>query len=182
MSKIGTKPVTIPEGVTVDIKNGEVEVKGKNAALSVPFLDGVEIQKKDSEIIFSPSKKTKQAMSNWGTMRSLVQNAVTGVTEDFSKELVVEGVGYRANVEGKELVLGLGFSHQIKFSIPDGIEISAEKNVIKISGADKAQVGETAAEIRSFRKPEPYKGKGIRYSDEVVKRKAGKKAVGSEGK
>jgi len=181
MSKIGSKPVNIPEGVTIEVKDDVVEVKGKNGVLTVPVLSGVTMEIKDGEMSFETSKKTKQALSNWGTMRSLVQNAVLGSMENFSKELIVEGVGYRANVEGKDLVLGLGFSHPVKFSIPDGIEISVEKNSIKISGKDKAQVGETAAKIRSFRKPEPYKGKGIRYSDETVKIKAGKKAVGSEG-
>lgn len=181
MSRIGSKPVSIPEGVSVDIKENEIEVKGKNASLSVPILESIKIEKKDGEILFSPEKETKQAKSNWGTMRSLVNNAIKGASENFSKELVVEGIGYRANIEGNELVMGLGYSHSIRFTIPDGLEITVEKNVITIKGADKAQVGEAAAKIRSFKKPEPYKGKGIRYSDEVVKRKTGKKAGGSEG-
>jgi len=182
MSRIGIKPVVIPEGVTVEIKEGKVEVKGKNATLSVPTLAGISIEKKEDSLVFTPSNKTKQIVSNWGTMRSLVQNAVIGASENFSKELVIEGVGYRANVEGSDLVLGLGYSHQIKFPIPDGIDIKVDKNTITISGASKENVGEAAAKIRSFRKPEPYKGKGIRYSDEKVRRKAGKKAVGAEGK
>ena len=180
MSKSGSRPIIIPEGVVVEIKEDEIEIKGKNATLSVPLLDGIKVEKNDSQLIFSPSKKTKQAMSNWGTMRSLVQNAVIGATENFSKELVVEGVGFRANVEGNDLVLGLGFSHQVKVPVPDGISMNVEKNVIKISGASKALVGEIAAKIRNLKKPEPYKGKGIRYSDEFIKIKAGKKAVGSE--
>lgn len=181
MSKIGIKPIVIPEDVAINIKESEVEVKGKNATLSVPILEGISVEKKENELVFSPSDETKQVRSNWGTMRSLVKNAVIGVNEDFSKELIVEGVGYRANVEGSDLVLGLGYSHRIKFQIPEGINIKVDKNMINISGADKARVGEAAAKIRSFRKPEPYKGKGIRYSDEVIKRKAGKKAVSAEG-
>jgi len=181
MSRIGSKPVKIPEGVAVEVKESEVEVKGKDATLTVPVLEGVKIEKGEGEIVFSPEGKTKQVVSNWGTMRSLVNNAVQGVSESFSKELIVEGVGYRANVEGSDLVMGLGYSHSIKFPIPEGTEISVDKNVITVKGADKAKVGETAAKIRDFRKPEPYKGKGIRYSDEVIKRKAGKKAVGAEG-
>jgi len=181
MSRVGIKPVTIPEGVVVEIKESGVEIKGKNATLNVPILNGISIEKKENELIFTPSKKNKQTMSNWGTMRSLVQNAVIGAGENFSKELIIEGVGYRANIEGNELVMGLGYSHQIKFPIPDGIDIKVDKNTVTISGADKARVGEAAAKIRSFRKPEPYKGKGIRYKDEIIRRKSGKKAVGAEG-
>ena len=182
MSRIGIKPVVIPEGVTVDVKESEVEIKGKNATLNVPLLRGISVTIEDGTVVFSPSNKTKQVSSNWGTMRALVENAVIGATKNFSKDLIVEGIGYRASVEGNDLILNLGHSHPIKFPIPGDIEIKIDKNVITISGADKSRVGETAAKIKRFRKPEPYKGKGIRYSDEIIKRKAGKKAVGSEGK
>ncbi|KKU11934.1 MAG: 50S ribosomal protein L6 [Parcubacteria group bacterium GW2011_GWB1_45_7] len=182
MSRIGIKPVVIPEGVTVDVKESEVEIKGKNATLNVPLLRGISVTIEDGTVVFSPSNKTKQVSSNWGTMRALVENAVIGATKNFSKDLIVEGIGYRASVEGNDLILNLGHSHPIKFPIPVDIEIKIDKNVITISGADKSRVGETAAKIKRFRKPEPYKGKGIRYSDEIIKRKAGKKAVGSEGK
>jgi len=181
MSKIGKKPIVIPEGVTVEVKESVISIKGKNAELSVPMLAGINAQLKDGELVFSPSDKDKQTISNWGTLRALTQNAIYGASENFTKTLIVEGVGYRANIEGTELVLGLGFSHQIKFPIPEGVNITAEKNSIVISGPQKALVGEVAAKIRSFKKPEPYKGKGIRYSDEVVRRKAGKKAVGTGG-
>lgn len=176
MSKIGKNPIQIPEGVTVTIKDGSVEAKGKNATLTVPVLDGITVKVEGTEILCTPQKETKQIRSNWGTMRALLQNAVTGSTENFTKELVIEGVGYRASMEGKDLVLALGYSHPIKFITPEGITIATEKNTVKISGANKAQVGEVSATIRRFRKPEPYKGKGIRYSTEVVRRKVGKKA------
>lgn len=181
MSKVGKKPILIPQGVTVTISGESVEVKGNNATLSLPILDGLEIKQEGSEITISTLDSTKQSVSNWGTMRALLQNAVSGSTENFSKSLILEGVGYRANVDGNALAMSLGFSHPVRFEIPEGISIKAENNVITISGADKAQVGEVAAKIRDLKKPEPYKGKGMRYSDEVIKKKAGKKAVGSEG-
>lgn len=179
MSKIGKKTIMIPEGVSVDIKEDSIEVIGKSDTLKVPRLSGIKVEIKDNEIAFSPEDKNKQTLSNWGTQRSLTQNAVIGVVEGFKKELIIKGVGYRARVEDKSLVLGLGFSHPIKYSIPEGINITVEKNTVIVSGIDKAAVGEAAAKIRSFRKPEPYKGKGIRYSDEIVRRKPGKKAVGA---
>ncbi len=180
MSRVGKKPIVVPNGVTVEVKEETISVKGKNAELSVPVLAGIKVEYNEGEIAFIPRDKKKQTLSNWGTLRSLTQNAISGVSEDFEKTLMIEGVGYRANVEGNELVLGLGFSHPVRFKIPDGVKITAEKNVIKVSGADKALVGKVAAEIRLFRKPEPYKGKGIRYSDEIIRRKAGKKAASSE--
>lgn len=181
MSKIGKKPVIIEEGVTVAVEENAIEVKGANASSRLPILPGVRVEKKDNELIFTPVNDTKQTLSNWGTMRALTENAVKGATKDFTKTLVIEGVGYRANVEGEGLVLNLGYSHPIKFDIPQGIKITIDKNVINISGADRQLVGEVAARIRRLRKPEPYKGKGIRYLDEVIKRKAGKKAVGQAG-
>ncbi|MBI2010968.1 MAG: 50S ribosomal protein L6 [Candidatus Colwellbacteria bacterium] len=182
MSKIGKKPVNLPEGVTAEIKDDQIEIKGKNGSLTVVLAKSIEVQLKDKEIIFKPLDSTKQTESNWGTMRALVQNAVEGVANNFRKELIIEGVGYRANLEGEELVLQLGFSRPVRFATPKGIKIAVEKNTIKIEGFDKALVGETAARIRNLKKPEPYKGKGIRYSDEVIRRKAGKKAVGAGGK
>lgn len=181
MSKIGKKHIVIPEGVSVSVKEDRVEVKSDHAELSVPVLPGIVVKQEGEILVFSPSNRQKQTLSNWGTMRSLVQNAVSGVKQDFVKELVLEGVGYRASVEGNELVLHLGYSHPVRYTIADGVAVSVERNVIRVAGADKALVGKVAAEIRSFRKPEPYKGKGIRYSDEVVRRKPGKKAVGTGG-
>ncbi len=179
MSKIGKKPVEIPDGVTVGIKEGALEASGKNASVSVPILRGVKVEISGGQIIFMPNNDKKQTMANWGTLRALVQNAVNGANEDFVKKLIIEGVGYRAKIEGTNLVLSLGYSHPIIFPIPDGVNVAVEKSIITVAGAQRAQVGEVSAEIRKFRKPEPYKGKGIRYSDEVVRRKAGKKAVGA---
>lgn len=181
MSKIGKKPVLIREGVTVNVGERSIEVKGANGEAALPILPGVKVEKKENELIFIPENDSKQTLSNWGTMRALVENAVRGASQDFTKNLAIEGVGYRANVEGEKLVLNLGYSHQIKFDIPKGVKIIVDKNTLNLSGADKQLVGETAARIRRLRKPEPYKGKGIRYTDEVIKRKAGKKAVGKTG-
>lgn len=181
MSRIGKKPVVIDEGVTVTIGEGVVEIKGAETLMVLPVLPGIKVEKKENELTFTPKNETKQTLSNWGTMRALVQNAISGATKDFTKSLVIEGVGYRANVEGENLTLNLGYSHPVKFEIPKGVKISVEKNVVNISGASKQLVGETAARIRRLRKPEPYKGKGIRYSNEVVRRKAGKKAAGKTG-
>ncbi len=179
MSKIGKQPVIIKEGVSVETKDGVLEIKGKNGTLTVNLLPGIKVEIKDNEIVFTPERNVKQIVSNWGTMRALTANAVKGVSEDFMKELVIEGVGVRAEVEGANVVLDVGLSHQVNCTIPAGIKISVEKNTIKISGASKQTVGETAAKIRSIRKPEPYKGKGIMYKGEVIRRKAGKKAAAS---
>ncbi|MEX2033150.1 MAG: 50S ribosomal protein L6 [Candidatus Colwellbacteria bacterium] len=181
MSRIGKKPVIINEGVTVSVGEETVEIKGAETLMVLPILPGITVEKKENKLTFTPKNETKQTLSNWGTMRALVQNAISGTTKDFTKSLVIEGVGYRANVEGESLILSLGYSHPVKFEIPRGIKINVEKNVVNISGAGKQLVGETAARIRKLRKPEPYKGKGIRYSNEVVKRKAGKKAAGKTG-
>jgi large subunit ribosomal protein L6 len=180
MSKIGKKPITIPEGVTVTVGSDFIEVKGKNATLSVPRLQGVTAKIANNEVVFTIESDTKQVKSNWGTLRALTQNAITGATENFKKSLIIEGVGFRAALEGTTLVMNLGFSHQIRYAIPQGITITIEKGNLTISGADKALVGQVAAKIRSYKKPEPYLGKGIRYSDEVIRRKVGKKAATSK--
>ncbi|MDZ4231518.1 MAG: 50S ribosomal protein L6, partial [Patescibacteria group bacterium] len=155
--------------------------KGPKATLTIPTLPNIEVKVEGSQVIFTPQNDTKQTVSNWGTSRALVQNAVVGSTEGYVKTLVIEGVGYKANMEGSAIVLNLGFSHPIRYEIPEGITVEVDGNKVKISGFDKAVVGEVAASIRAFRKPEPYKGKGIRYEGEVVRRKAGKKAVSSKG-
>ncbi len=190
MSKIGKKPIIIPEGVTVEIKDGFLEItKGADShkIKILPFIEAEigEEQIKEGEgerkiLKFKKSANMKAAQANWGTMRAVAQNAVDGLTAGFSKNLAIEGIGYRANLEGENLVLNLGFSHPIKFTPPKGIKISVEKNVIKVSGFDKILVGQAAADIRAFKKPEPYKGKGIRYENEVVRRKSVKKAVGTK--
>jgi len=179
MSKIGKKPIIIPEGVDVKIEGDFLRVKGKNGELSVKINSGVNIDLKDKEIILTVVDKLKQSRANWGTMRALINNAIIGVNEGFSKILEIEGVGYRGTMEGEKLVLNLGFSHPVKVTPSKGIKIAVEKNTIKISGIDKFLVGQTAAEIRALKKPEPYKGKGIRYQGEVIKRKEGKKAAGA---
>ncbi len=181
MSRIGKKPVVIGEGITVDIKEDSLEVRSANKTLALPILPGIKVEQKENKLVFAPQNSTKQTLSNWGTMRALTENAVRGATEDFTKVLIIEGVGYRASIEGQNLLLNLGYSHSVKFSIPEGIKVTVEKNTVSIAGHNKQLVGETAAQIRRLRKPEPYKGKGIRYADEVIKRKAGKKAVGKTG-
>ncbi|HUY69920.1 MAG TPA: 50S ribosomal protein L6 [Candidatus Tyrphobacter sp.] len=182
MSKIGKNPIEIPAGITATLTENELKIKGPNGEATLPILKGLSVKLEEGKLIFSPEDKTKQTRSNWGTMRALTANAVKGAAQDFGRELIIEGVGYRAEVSDQVLILSLGYSHKINFPIPAGIKILVEKNTIKIAGADKERVGETAAKIRRFRKPEPYKGKGVRYSDEVVRRKAGKKAAGAGGK
>ncbi len=181
MSRIGKKPIILEEGVEVEIKEAVIEIKGPNASLKVPILPGIKVEKKDNQIIFTPQNNTKQTLSNWGTIRSLVQNAVFGATRDFAKSLIIEGVGYRAALDGQDLILNLGYSHPVRFSVPEGIKVKVERNTITVGGADKLLVGEMAARIRRLKKPEPYKGKGIRYSNEIIRRKIGKRAVGKTG-
>ena len=185
MSKIGKKPVEIPEGVEVKIeglKEGgfEVAVKGAKGELKRKTHSLVRIKKEKNSIVFSPAYSAKKASALWGTERSLIANMIKGVKDGFSKQLEIQGIGYKAELKGEELVLSLGFSYPIVFKVPEGIEVKVEKNIITISGIDKQKVGQTAAKIRSFRKPEPYKGKGIRYVGEVIIRKAGKKAVSAK--
>ncbi|MBI3046617.1 MAG: 50S ribosomal protein L6 [Candidatus Harrisonbacteria bacterium] len=181
MSKIGKKPIEIPAGVNIEIKDSRLEIKGKEGALSLSVLPYTKVELKNNQVLVMAEADEKQARSNWGTMRALAQNAVLGVSGGFTKELEIQGIGYRAAAEGANLVLNIGFSHPVKFTPPAGIKISVEKNLIKVSGVDKNLVGEVAAKIRALKKPEPYKGKGIRYKGEVVKIKAGKKAVSTAG-
>ncbi len=179
MSRLAKKAISIPEGVTVKLSDGIFSCTGKNGTLSVPVLPFLILTIDQDGVLIRTGATNSQARANWGTMASLIRNAVQGVVSGYTKDLEVQGVGFKANLDGATLVLNLGFTHQIKFPIPVGIKIVVEKNVIKISGNDKALVGETAAIIRRFKKPEPYKGKGIRYVGEVVRRKAGKKVAGT---
>lgn len=179
MSKIGKQPIAIPDGVEVKVDGSFVVVKGPKGELSKEFPSGINIEIKDKEIIVSPGEQNKKISALWGLSRALLFNLIKGVTDGFEKKLEIEGVGYRANLQGDKLVLSLGFSHPVEVAVPTGLKFSVEKNVIIISGFDKELVGQTAAKIRAFKKPEPYKGKGIRYQGEVVRRKAGKKAVAS---
>lgn len=176
MSRIGKHPVTVPSGVTVTIDGQNVSVKGKLGELSETLPPEVSVEQDDDRIAVAPLKQDKRGRQMWGLSRSLVQNMVTGVSAGFTRELVIAGVGYRAAVDGKMLNLQLGYSHDIKFAIPDDVRIICESpTAIRITGAEKRRVGQIASEIRAFRKPEPYKGKGIRYSDETILRKEGKK-------
>lgn len=176
MSRIGSKPVEIPSGVTVNLNGRELSAKGQKGQLSMRFVDEVEVSQDGDTLVVTPRDQSKRARSMWGLQRSLAQNIVIGVSEGFTRELEIQGVGYRAAVQGKTLNLQLGFSHDVAYPIPDGIQIECERpTAIKISGIDKQKVGQVAAEIRAYRPPEPYKGKGVRYSDEYVFRKEGKK-------
>ncbi len=179
MSRIGKKPVKIEKGAEVKIEAGMITIKGAKGQLTKPLVKLIDTKIENDEIIFTPQNEDKSTIALWGLQRALVQNMMKGVTEGFSKKLELVGVGYKANVQGTELVLDIGFSHQVKFPAPEGIVFVAEKTNITISGIDKALVGQMAATVREVRKPEPYKGKGIRYEGEVVRKKLGKKAAGS---
>jgi large subunit ribosomal protein L6 len=176
MSRVGQLPVEVPTGVEVKIDGRHVTAKGKLGELSLTLVDEVDLTREDDKLVVSPRNESKRARAMWGTSRSLLANIVQGVNEGFSVVLEISGVGYRAALEDKELVLQLGYSHEIRFPIPDGITIASERPThIVVSGADRQQVGQIAAQIRAFRKPEPYKGKGIRYQGEYIIRKEGKK-------
>ncbi len=176
MSRIGKKPVSVPAGVTASIDGRVLNVKGPKGALSLNLRDEISYTLEDGGILVKPANETKQARAFWGMQRTLVQNLVTGVTEGFSKKLLITGVGYRANSQGKKLKLQLGYSHDVDIDVPEGIEIKTPDNTtVEISGIDKQKVGQIAAEIRRWRKPEPYKGKGIKYDGEFIFRKEGKK-------
>lgn len=176
MSRIGKHPVAIPSGVEVTIADNVLTAKGGKGTLRVALHESVNVVRENGSVVIAPRDGSRRARTMWGTTRSLINNAVTGASEGFKRRLEIVGVGYRASVQGKSLVLQLGYSHDIEFPIPDDVDIKCERpTVIDVSGADKQRVGQVASEIRAFRKPEPYKGKGIRYQDEYVRRKEGKK-------
>ncbi len=176
MSRIGKKPVAIPAGVTASMNKGKLMVKGPKGELTMPMSDLISYEIKDEGVSVQPANKSREARAFWGMQRTLVQNLVTGVTDGFTKVLEITGVGYRANVQGSNLKLQLGYSHDVDFAIPTGIDIKTPDNTtIEISGIDRQKVGQVAAEIRRWRKPEPYKGKGIKYRGEYIFRKEGKK-------
>ena len=174
MSRIGKLPVVLPEKVDVKIDGQKVSVKGAKGQLEYEFTNLVEISNDGKEVLVKPVDQSKEARSLWGTTRTLINNMVIGVTDGFTKSLEFEGVGYKAAVKGDTLTLNLGYSHPIDFKLPEGITAKVTKNVIDISGSSKELVGFVAAKVRSFRPPEPYKGKGVRYQGEVIIRKAGK--------
>ena len=176
MSRVGKHPVTVPSGVTVEIANRILKAKGKLGELSLNLSEEVEAKLEGGKVVVTPRSDSKRARMLWGTTRALVNNMVAGVSTGFSKTLEISGVGYRAQVQGKNLQLQLGFSHDVVYPIPAGVTIKCDKPTqITISGADRNRVGQAAAEIRAFRKPEPYKGKGIKYDNERILRKEGKK-------
>jgi large subunit ribosomal protein L6 len=176
MSRIGKKPVALPRGVTASVEGQTVKVKGPKGELSVKLVPQVSVAVDEHGINVAPRKEMEKSAQMWGLSRTLVNNLVTGVTQGFTQKLEIQGVGYRAAVQGKTLNLQLGFSHDVPYAIPDGISIVTEKpTMIAVSGIDKQLVGQVAAEIRSWRPPEPYKGKGVRYEGEYVRRKEGKK-------
>jgi large subunit ribosomal protein L6 len=176
MSRIGKRPVTLPSGVTASTEAGILSVKGPKGTLSLQMSDEISYDLQDGAISVQPANDTKRARSFWGMQRTLVQNLVTGVTEGFTKTLEITGVGYRAAAQGKNLRLQLGYSHDVNIAVPEGIEVKTpDQTTVEISGIDRQKVGQVAAEIRRWRKPEPYKGKGIKYRGEYIFRKEGKK-------
>jgi large subunit ribosomal protein L6 len=174
MSRIGKRPVNIPEKVDVNIKDANVTVKGPKGELNYALTSGVNVEIKDKEIVVTPKDNSNKNRALWGLTRTLIDNMVVGVTDGFTKTLEFNGVGYRAAVQGNSLNLNLGYSHPIEYKLPEGVSAKVVKNTIEISSTSKELVGFVAAKVRSFRPPEPYKGKGIKYADEVIIRKAGK--------
>jgi len=176
MSRVGKYPVTVPSGTTVQVADGMIEAKGKLGQRSLKLVDEVEAVLEEGKLWIKPRSDSQRARMMWGTYRALAQALVTGVSEGFTKALEISGVGYRAAVEGKTLKLQLGYSHDVMFPIPSDVQIKTERpTAIAVSGIDRQRVGQVAAEIRAYRGPEPYKGKGIRYADETILRKEGKK-------
>ncbi len=176
MSRIGKKPVPVPAGVTPSIDKGIISVEGPKGTLTMPMRDEISYTIEDGGISVQPANDTKRARAFWGMQRTMVQNLVTGVTDGFTKKLLITGVGYRAAAQGRNLKLQLGYSHDVNIDVPEGIEVKTpDATTVEISGSDKQKVGQLAAEIRQWRKPEPYKGKGIKYDGEFIFRKEGKK-------
>lgn len=174
MSRIGKLPIAIPSGVTITVDKDEVTVTGSKGALKQPILPGISVKQDNDQIIVTRSNDEAESRAKHGLMRALINNMVTGVSTGFSKKLEVNGVGYRVALAGTDLQLSLGFSHPVVYKVPQGISTTVEQNTITVSGIDKQQVGQVAAEIRTLKKPEPYKGKGIKYDNERILRKSGK--------
>lgn len=177
MSRLGKQPVTIPNGVEVSFTDGTLTVKGPKGTLTREIKDVVDITLADGSITLAPKNDSDEARALWGTYAAHVRNMITGVSDGFTKILEIEGVGYRAEAKGTSIVLNVGFSHPVELPFPEGVTATVEKNVITITGFDKEVVGQYAANVRKVKKPEPYKGKGIRYRGEYIIRKQGKKAV-----
>ena len=177
MSRIGKKPIPIPAGVSVSVTGHRLSVKGPKGELIREIHPDIGVSVEENEVKLAPAREGKKTAALWGLSRSLVANMISGVSLGFEKKLEFEGIGFRAALEGDTFVFSLGFSHPVRFAAPPGISFKVEKNVITVSGFDKELVGDTAARIRDLKPPEPYKGKGIRYQGEIIRRKAGKKAV-----
>jgi len=176
MSRVGKYPVPVPAGVQVALQGRTVVAKGKMGELKLPLTDEVDVEIEGSQVAVKPRRDDRRSRTMWGTTRSLINGMVTGVSAGFTKSMEITGTGYRAAVQGKDLVLNLGYSHEVRYPIPEGIKITCERpTAVKVTGADKQRVGQVAAEIRAYRGPEPYKGKGVRYTDEQILRKEGKK-------
>jgi large subunit ribosomal protein L6 len=177
MSRVGRKPIPLPKGVDVSQQGNEVVVKGPKGSLRTPLIQGLSMKVENGSVVFERADDERQSRAFHGLMRALIANSVSGVSEGFRRDLDIIGVGYRGEVKGREVVFQLGYSHPIHFKIPEGIDIAVDKSGrVTITGIDRQKVGQTAAEIRSLRLPDPYKGKGIKYTDEVIRRKAGKAA------
>lgn len=174
MSRIGKVPVTVPSGVTVEVLEGTVKVSGSKGNLSQKIPSGITLKTEGETLIVNKQSEAAEHRANQGLVRSLIQNMVTGVSQGFERKLEVNGVGFRVNLSGADLNLSVGYSHPVKYTIPQGISASVEQNIITIGGIDKQQVGQIASEIRALKKPEPYKGKGIKYVEERIIRKSGK--------
>lgn len=182
MSRVGKQPVAIPQGVSVDVRDGQVQVKGPKGTLSERLPEVIAVAVEGDQVVLRRPDDRKQNRALHGLARALVANMVQGVTQQFAKELEIQGVGYRADAQGKKLVLNVGFSHPVEMQVPEGISVSVDRNVvIKIQGASRQQVGQFAADVRSVRPPEPYKGKGIRYAGEHIRRKVGKAGAAGAG-
>ena len=177
MSRVGKKEILIPDGVKVEVAGNDVLIKGPKGELSFNCRPEIKVELKEEKIFVSPHKETKRTKAFWGLTRALLANAVEGVVKGYEKKLEIQGIGYRASVDGKDLNLQMGFTHPVKIKAPESINFLVEKNIITVSGINKGLVGEIASKIRKIRPPEPYKGKGIRYLGELVRRKAGKKAA-----
>jgi len=176
MSRVGKYPVPLPQGVQVTLEGRTLVAKGKLGELKLPLTDDVDVEVANNQVAVKPRRDDRRSRTMWGTTRSLVNGMVTGVSTGFAKNMEINGTGYRAAVQGKDLVLNLGYSHEVRYPIPEGIKITCERpTAVRVEGASKQRVGQVAAEIRAFRPPEPYKGKGVRYTDEQILRKEGKK-------
>lgn len=177
MSRIGRKPITIPAGVTIELNDQHIKVTGSKGVLELDVMPGIEVNQGEGVLNLTKAVETAETGRSYGLMRTLIDNMVVGVSAGFTRQLEINGVGFRASIAGNTINLSLGFSHPVVFTLPEGVEAKVEKNVITVSGYDKQAVGQVAANLRALKKPEPYKGKGIKYVEERIRRKAGKTAT-----